>query len=60
MNKYFLKNKKTGEIACPVYKDEDNIIFLNKVKHNRITSYIIDIYTNADDLYKEWTHVEGD
>ena len=57
MNKYFLKNKKTGQIACPVYDFEDNIIYLYEVKNNKVTSRGIDIYPNVDLLYKEWTHL---
>lgn len=57
MKKYFLINKKTGKIVCPVYDFEDGIIYLYEVKRNRVTFNIIDIYTDADDLYKEWTHI---
>ena len=31
MNKYFLKNKKTGQIACPIYDHKRSVIYLLEI-----------------------------
>ena len=57
MNKYFLINKKTGKIACPVYDFEQNVIWLLEVVNNKVLSGSIGMYQDTKSLYKEWTHI---
>lgn len=57
MNHNLLQNKKTGEIAIPVYNSEYHVIVLYAVKNNKVTSRMIETYPNVELLYKEWTHL---
>ena len=57
MNHKLLKNKKTNQIAIPIYNCEYSVIVLYAVKNNEVTSHIIDIYPNVKLLYKEWAHI---
>ncbi len=60
MNKYLLKNKKTGTIECPVYDFDQDVIWLLEVVNNKVLSGSIGMYHDTESLYKEWTHIEGD
>ena len=57
MNHKLLENKKTGEIAMPVYNCKYHVITLYEVKNNKVTSRLIYTYPNVELLYKEWTHI---